>query len=313
MIPVVWWLASTASAGGGPWVQHTEQASVYLGTESQKFEQFILSDGNFGDTEPVQVDDGISKILVKAIVTYGLTPRSEVELSVPYGDVRANRDLGSDSVCATLGLDACAPNQGLAPITVRAKMNFLEQAYGPPVSASAGIELRYEHHTLAERAQLTSLGEGTFDAGIVLSAGRSSSLPGSGYYYTYLEALGRYRVPTTTLKGTSSPGSELQLIGDLVVVPDGRIGFGPTIVMFDRPVGLDFEETILTDVDRFAALRVRNYQAGAKLTLSASPKASASLSVLRSLYAVNNPLITGVSFGLSFSDVLPKKTVETEE
>lgn len=313
MIPVVWWLASVAFAGGGPWVQHTEQASVYVGAESQRFEKFILSDGNLGDTDPVQVDDGISTVLVKAIVTYGLTPRTEIELGVPYGYVRANRDNGEGSLCAALGLNACAPNQGLAPITVRAKMNWLEQAYGPPLSASAGLELRYQHHTLAERAQLTNLGEGTFDAGLVLSAGRSSSLPGNGYYYTFLELVGRYRVPTTTLGGVAAPGSEIQLGGDLVLVPDGRIGFGPTISLFDRPAGLDFEETILADVDRFAALRVRNYQAGGKLTLTAAQGASASLSVMRSLYAENNPLITGVSFGLSFTDVLPDRPESAEE
>ena len=92
-------------------------------------------------------------------------------------------------------LDACETTNGFAPIGVRAKMNVVDQSYGPPVSAAFGLELRHGDHTADSRARLTNLGEGTFDAGLFASVGRSGGLPGSGYYYTDLDVLGRYRAP----------------------------------------------------------------------------------------------------------------------
>jgi hypothetical protein len=315
MVGFAWWLVPAAMGGSGPWIQSTSDASVYLGTEAQRFGQFITEDGNFSSkSDPIDVDDGISTLYVKAIASYGITPRSEAEIQVPYGYVSA--DTRGGGVCNLLGVqqgrNACGTSSGLAPLVFRSKLNYLDQTYGPPVSASIGIELRYGIYTAPDRDRLTALGEGTFDTGLTAAIGRSSGLAGGGYYYTFLEAVARYRWPNTTLLDHAAPGSEFAIDGDFVVVPK-KFGFGPTINFFDRPSGVDWDETDLTDKDRFAVLRVINGQVGAKFSLAATTRSSLSLSVLRTVYAENNPLITSVGIGVNFSDVLRTQHGETPE
>jgi len=302
---MLWTIATIAAAGSGPWSQHPQDISVYLGTEAQRINVFVPSDGNFSSGEPLDVDDGFTSFFLKSFLTYGLTPRTEIELQVPYGHVVSHRTDGA--ICTALALDACETTNGFAPIVVRAKMNVVDQSYGPPVSAAFGLELRHGDHTADSRARLTNLGEGTFDAGLFASVGRSGGLPGTGYYYTYLDVLGRYRAPNTRIQDRGAPGSELVAIADLVGVPNGHLGLGPTASVFFRPSGVDFGEADLSQLDRFGMLNALNVQAGAKLSLSATPGASASLSLLRTVYAANQPIITSVGFGLSFVDIWPER------
>ncbi len=291
-----------AVAGGGPWVQSTENASVYLGTEAQRIETFVPS-----DTSPearVSVDSGLSIFLLKGVVSVGVTPRTEVEVGLPYGVAFANRQDGP--LCAALGRDACAETAGLAPLTVRGKFGLAEEVYGDPVSAAVGVGLRYGAWTAPERARLTNLGEGTFDASVFASVGKSGGL-GAGYFYSNLDGEFRYRTPIARLDGTAIPGPEVLANADFVAVPDSKIGIGVTGNYFARVGGVDFEQANLADVDRFTSLRLQNVQVGAKLIVGGSGRTTFSASVLRSVYAKNNPLITSVAVGVSFADIFPSK------
>jgi hypothetical protein len=306
------WIAlitGAAFGGSGPWIQTTGDASVYIGTEAQRFGTFVTSGGSFDEANKVDVDDGISDFYLKPIVTYGLTPRSEVELTLPFGIAEANDPAGA--VCGSFGAQGCATTVGFSPLVLRTKLNWLDQTFGAPLSGSIGLEFRFGQYTATNRDRITNLGEGSFDLGLTTALGRAGSLPGGGYYYTYTEGLARYRSPLGELDGKASPGAEIGGLADLVLVPDGKFGFGPSLAAFTRPSGVEWSETDLADIDRFTALRVLALQAGAKLSLGTPGRTTATLSILHTYYAENNPLVTVFSFGLGFNDVF--KTAEKSE
>ncbi len=307
--------ATVAMAGSGPWIQTTGDASIYVGTEAQRFGTFVLEGGNFkqrqGQEPTVDVDDGISDFYVKPIVTYGLTPRSEIEVALPFGIAQPNDPAGE--VCGAFGLDGCDPTAGFTPLTTRAKLNWLDQTFGAPLSSSIGLELRFGQYTAEHRDRLTNLGEGSFDVGLTTAAGRAGSLPGGGYFYTYAEGVARYRTALGKIDSHAAPGAEFQGHGDLALVPDGKFGFGPSLAAFSRPGGLDWAETDLSDIDRFTVLRVLSLQAGAKVSLGVPGRTTATLSVLHTYYAENNPLTTIYSFGLGFNDVFKTADRAAEE
>jgi hypothetical protein len=308
-------MAAVATAGSGPWIQTTGDASIYVSTEAQRFGTFVLEGGNFsheaGEDPTVDVDDGISDFYLKPFITYGLTPRSEVEASFAFGIAEPNDPNGE--LCALFGPQGCAPTVGFTPLTVRAKVNWLDQTFGAPLSGSVGLEFRYGQYTAEHRDRLTNLGEGSLDLGLTTALGRAGSLPGGGYFYTYAEGVARYRSPLGEVKDKASPGAEIQGLADLVLVPDGKFGFGPSLAAFSRPGGLDWAETDLADIDRFTVLRVVALQAGAKLSLGVPGRTTATLSLLQTYYAENNPLTTVLSFGLGFNDVFKTAEKSAEE
>jgi len=310
-------LTAAAWAGSGPWVVAQGDQNVYLGSEAQRLTQLAVSTGSFSDdvldigaggpiTDP---GAGISTFGMKAIVTYGLLPRAELELGVPYYRVRFNRQ--DDAICTELlGEQACAANKGLGVITGRAKVLLLDELYGPVVSLAAGAELRHGDFTAPERGQLTNLGEGTTDIGAFASVGRTGAFGAQGAWSTYAELGGRYRMPNASISTEAN--------ADLGVVPNNELwgsweslvgtitwGAGPMISYFHRPQGLDFEE-LLTDPElagddeRLAALNALSVQAGAKIVVRSEERVSFSAGVARTLYAENNPAdLVSVNAGIS--------------
>lgn len=291
----------TALAGSGPWVVAEGQTDVYLGTEARRLELLAVSTGSWAEEDLIEVGEGISTFGLKGIVTYGLLTDVEIDVWVPWYYVRANRD--DAAVCEAVGLDACKTTRGVGILASHLRWNALNELYGAPFSLTLGLEARHGDLTAATRERITNLGEGTFDAGPMLSLGRSGGLGAGGYWYGFLDAGWRYRFPLVEEGQTSIPGSEIFAESDWIAVPGGTVGFGPFAVFYWRPEGVDFEEADLTDVDRFGALRVMNVSAGGKLIVRSSRKVSFSGSVLRTVYAVNNPIVTSVNLGLTVNDV----------
>lgn len=293
--------ASPALAGSGPWVVGEGQTDLYLGSEARRLELLAGSTGSLDQESLIEVGEGLSALGGKAILTYGLLSNTEIDLSLPYYVIRANRD--DAAICGALGMDACKTTRGLGVIGTHLRWNVLSEEYGAPIALTIGAELRYGDLTAATRERLTNLGEGTFDAGPMLSLGRSGGLGERGYWYGFLDAGWRYRFPLVEEGDTKIPGSEIYAESDWIAVPTGKLGLGPFATLFWRPGGVDFEEADLTDVDRFGSLRVLAVQAGGKLTIRSSKKVTLSSSVLRTVYAVNNPLVLSVNMGLAFNDV----------
>ncbi len=279
---------------GGPWVPGEGSAAIYVGSNAQRIDQLALSDGSL-----VDVGEGLSKFYVQGIVTYGLTARTALELDVPWARVWAHREEAQTclDLSAAVGHPSCSPTQGIGIISLRGRTRVLDELGGAPVTVSIGGEVRHGDLTAATRDKLTNLGEGTFDFGPTLSVGRTGSL-GKGYYYAFVDSGYRYRLPLTERNDVAIPGWEVQGEADVAFVPDGIFGIGPAFLWFARPNGVDFEKTDLTDEDRFSMLRVTNLSAGAKVLVRSSERSTLVVSVLRTVYARNNPIVWSAGFGL---------------
>ena len=284
-------------AASGPWVLSPRDASIYAGTEFQRIGHLALDNGSFAD-EPITVDSGISKFAVQGYVSYGIIPRVQIALSVPFQDVHANRTDGP--VCTSFGLQACSRTTGFGLVDLRVQGLILDEFYGAPVSLAVGAELRQGAHTATERARITNLGEGTTDTGGYLSLGRTGPVGEAGTWSGYVEMGGVYRFPNVLTDGAPTPGSEFTGDAEVLIGFSRAVSVGGTVSAFWRPFGVNISEVDLADIDRFSSLRVLSLRPGLKLMLRSSENVVFSASVLGTLYAENNPSdLLGVSAGMS--------------
>ncbi|MEZ4234764.1 MAG: hypothetical protein R3F59_01085 [Myxococcota bacterium] len=284
--------AAAAWAGSGPWVVGEGQGSVYLGGEAQRLTRLAITVD--GDRQVIDVGEGLSALGIKAIGSVGLTPHVELEATLPFWRVQANRP--DDELCGALGLGACRTTTSVGVLALRGKGLLLDEVYGAPLSFALGAEVRSGDLTSGTRERITNVGEGGLDTGLFASVGRSGAL-GGGSYAGYVEVLGRYRFPLTRAypdnRGNGiAPGSELQGTADLLLGPGRRFSVGPIVGALWRPWGLDWGELDLGDRDRLGALRVLNAQVGATAVVRGPGDLAASLTVLRTVAAVNNPTDT---------------------
>ena len=92
-------LSTSATASEGPWTVGTGTASVYVGADAERITHLATSTGSYAP-EVIEVDAGISKNTVKAIVSYGLMPGTEIQLAVPWSSNHLNSTDGA--LCAAL-------------------------------------------------------------------------------------------------------------------------------------------------------------------------------------------------------------------
>jgi hypothetical protein len=286
-------LIPTAVAGSGPWVVGDRGYTLYLGVEAQRFDHLGIVSGTRRDV--LEVGEGVTSFGLKGIGTVGVGSRAELEIGVPWYRVQANRQ--DAELCDLLGLGACDRTQGIGVVQARLKGLLLDEFFGAPISLAVGGELRLGQVTAETRQRVTNLGEGTVDFGPYLDLGRTGSL-GGGYWSSWIEAGFRYRVPMTdqypNLRGdTVVPGSEITGAAELILGPSTSFALGPRLDALWRPAGLDFDELDLGDPDRFGALAIGSLRAGA-VGVVRTRGVAASISVARTLYAVNNPTDTYV-------------------
>lgn len=298
----------SASAGSGPWVIADGQYSVYMGGEVSRLERLDTRDGA-GGREVIDVDQGLSTLGAKAILTIGAQGRFEAEIGVPVYRVQANRTDGA--VCESLGLEACETTQGIGVITARAKGTVLDELYGDPITLAIGADARLGHLTAPTRARITNLGEGTFDLGGFASVGRAGRLA-DGSWSAWLEVDGWYRFTNTDSYPAPSgeiraPNPEFQATSEVLFGWTPAFSVGPLATFFARPGGLDFGELDLSDPDRLAALRVMNLRVGGTVVIRARQGLSFSGSVLQTVSAANNPYVTLVSFGVGTNGRLTRE------
>ena len=294
-----------AHAGSGPWVIGDGEYSVYVGGEVQRLErlQVVLPDG---ESDVVDVDQGLSTLGGKGIITVGAQGRFEAELTVPYVRVQANRVGG---VCESLGGDACQTTQGIGIITARGKGTLLDELYGAPITWAVGTDVRFGHFTTEDRHRITNLGEGTFDIGALTSIGRGGVIGNTGAYYTgYVEGIAWYRAPNTrsyigneasNFREVSAPSAEVQGTARMLFGWRPWFSLGPDLLYYSRPGGLDWWELDLGDQDRLAALRFSSLRVGGTVIIRARDNISFSASALHTVHARNNPYTTLVTLGVS--------------
>lgn len=287
-------LQTPAHAGSGPWVIGEGLGTVYVGLESQRLNRLAITVD--GDRSVIDVGEGLSTIGVKAIGTLGLTPRIEIQAQVPFWHVQANRpdsQLCTD-IGAAVGREACETTTSFGILEFRGKGLLLDEFFGAPFSLAIGPEFRWGELTQSTRERITNVGEGGLDAGGFVSIGRTGAIGDRGYWSGYLELVGRYRFPLrdtfpASLGDRNVPGSEFGATAEWIVAPRTRIAFGPLVTTLWRPFGVDWGDTDLTDPDRLGALRVFSLRAGGTVAVRGPRNAVATLTVLRTVYAENNP------------------------
>lgn len=299
-------ISGLALAGSGPWVIGSGSRDAFFALESQRLTR--LSIQTAADTsDVVDVGEGLSTFGAKGIFTYGVRPRMDLSVTVPWYRVQANRT--DHELCGALGMGACRTTQGIGIVAVSGKGLLLDELYGSPVSLSLGGEARYGMFTAPDRERITNIGEGTFDIGPTFAVGRSMGTA-SGYSSAMLQGGYRYRFANTdAYPGASAgvPGGELFSDASFLWAPSTWLALGPVASGLWRPGGLDWYELDLTDTDRFSALRVYNVQVGGSVIVrTTTPDITNNLAftfgALRTIAAMNNPTdVTIVSIGLSIN------------
>jgi hypothetical protein len=300
-----------AQAGSGPWVVGPGETSVYLGVDAQRLTKLHVVDAEGGE-DVLDVGEGLSTFGMVGIFTYGLLDRVEIEGTLPWYRVTANRP--DADLCDLLGLRACAPTQTVGLLKARAKVLLLDEVFQAPLSLAVGAEVRNGTFTARTRERITNVGEGTLDLGGFLAAGRSGRLGQQGGFWTASgEATVRHRFPNTDAypapKGTTAaPNAELDWSLSALLAPQRPFGFGPTAFGLWRPGGLDFGELDLSDPDRWAALRITNVRLGGELLVRSEQGAVFSLKAAGTVHAVNNPTdVFLLSAGLKLSPTAPRE------
>jgi hypothetical protein len=305
-------LATPTWASSGPGVPGPGEAQVFIGGDAQRFGHLKVTDVN-GDAVVVDVDEGISAIDLKGIVSYGILGKFEIEGTLPISHVYANRTDGA--VCTTvLPLDPCETTDTIGVLVLRGKGLLLDELAGSAITLAVGAEMRHGAFTFPDRERVTNTGEGTFDTGGFVDIGRVGGIGSDGSWAAYLELGGRYRFPNTTTyesadgtKEVSAPGSEWFGQVNFLLSPTFPIAFGPEITALWRPSGLAWYELDFYDEDRFAALKVGLVRAGGKVIVRNRAGTSFVLSSLGTVFAWNNPsdvflVSTGIGFPLGKKD-----------
>jgi hypothetical protein len=296
--------AGPAWASSGPWVPGAGEIQAFVGGDAERFGHLATTDAN-GDRSVLDVDEGISAIDVKGIVSYGILGKFEIEGQLPWYHVYANETDGA--VCELLGQGSCATTQSIGIITFRGKALVLDELAGSPVSLSLGGEIRDGAFAYDDRSRVTNVGEGGLDTGAFLDVGRVGGIGSDGSWAAYAELGGRYRFPNTTTYTTASgddvnaPGSEYFGQVDFLVSPKFPVLFGPEIAGLWRPGGTAWYDLDFASDDRFGALRIGLVRAGGKIIVRSRTGTSFVVSALGTVYAWNNPsdifvLSTGVGF-----------------
>lgn len=294
-------LLPVATAGSGPWAISEGDTSVYAGIESQRLERLTLSSG-MGADDVIDVDDGLETTGGVVVVTHGIREDIEVELDIAWMQARANRPDGA--ICTSLGPTTCRTTRGLAPMGVRAKWQLVDELVGAPVSLSIGGAARFGQWTARTRDRTTNLGEGTTDYGPTVAIGRSGGL-GQGFWSAHIDASWMYRQSNVVDADPPIPGSEVMLEGEFFGGTRAWWSVGPTVTYWERPQGIDIEDlladpNLATDIDRFARLRARSVRVGGKLLIRSSERTTLVIAGFGTVAAVNNPIVMGVSTGISF-------------
>ena len=305
---LVFLFSGIAAAGSGPWVVGTGSRDAFFALESQRLTKLEVQT-SANKSEVIDVGEGLSALGAKGIFTYGVRPRMDLSITVPWYRVQANRP--DHELCDALGMSACRTTQGLGLLEVSGKGLLLDELYGSPVSLSLGGQARMGSFTAPDRARITNIGEGTFDIGPTMAIGRSIGT-GGGYSSVMVEGGYRYRFSNTdSYPGFSGgvPSGEVFGNSSILWAPSNWLSIGPIASGLWRPEGLDWYELDLTDTDRFSALRIYSVLVGGgvtvrapKLTESTSENLAVTCSVLRTVAERNNPTdVTVFTVGLGIN------------
>ncbi len=280
MIVAMW--ITTALAGDGPWALQPGASSAYFGTYQQRFRKVDTTGG--GES----LEDGVVTNAFTGVVTLGLADRVEVEAGASFA---RSRHLDPASLaCTRPGRpeDFCDLSQGLNATQLSVKGLLLDEAQLRPLSVALSGRFRSTDWVNGARGRLTALGEGQSDVGAVLSAGRTATLGGRGWYRVSADVGYWYRFALAL--EPKVPGDDIQANLAALVSPTGPWAIGPNLDLLYRLQGTDLSMDVdLSSPNGFASLQVAQLKAGGTASISGSQGLTVSASAYGTLWAMNNP------------------------
>jgi hypothetical protein len=245
---------------------------VYVGANYSTFSNYVV-----GADESEGSLDSIDTILGRLLCNTGLVDRVDIEVSIPV----ANVSQGEKS------------NTGLGNVDAAIKYRLLNESDGRPVSLSvyAGAGTGAAHRD--SRGDMHNLGEGTTDVFAGLGVGRLG-IWSQGQWWARFNIQYRYRLALQTVDGQKIPADDIVDSFDAGLQVHPLFGLAVSAHGFYRLGGYDIGEwpSDLDSDNKWAALDAGSLLAGGKLLVYATDFNTISLSMLRTVWAKNNPTDT---------------------
>lgn len=288
-------LVPRAYAGDGPWTLNPGEVNLYVGGDYFRYGEF-----RDGDQETVELGSPLTAAGLTGVATLGLLQGVEVELVVPYESVRANDP--ESAFCQEGPRPSwCEPTGGLGDVSGQIKGRLADELLASPLTWSLAAGFRTGEAYAGRRGRLTTLGDGQTDVGAGTAVGRSSRLPGRGWYRAGGTFWYWYRFPNAAVPGAKKPADELSFSVDTALSLGGPWALGPAVYGFHRTSGVDVSDADFTDLDVFSSLQATQIKVGGKVGIFGVRGRTVSLTVLRTVYARNNPSDTlAISLGIGW-------------
>ncbi|MFT7520932.1 MAG: hypothetical protein ACI9MC_003083 [Kiritimatiellia bacterium] len=301
MILLALLLGAPAEAGGGPWTLNAGEHNVYVGLDYFRYRNYR------SDSFMEPLDTALTASGVTVVWTAGVAPGVELELKLPYENVRAN-DPSSETCMLDRPGDWCDTTSGLGDIGGVIKGRLIDELYGNPFSWSLSGAFRSGEAYADTRNRITTLGDGQSDVGLGTSIGRTDQA-GKGWYTASAEAWYFYRLPNRrSPTGAKVPSDEVAFSAEGMWAFHQRFAVGPALFGFFRTGGISLDDIDYFDIDSWNTLRTSQIKVGVKAaTFSTGDGPTVVVTVLTTVFARNNPSDTlALSFGVGW--FFPKKS-----
>ncbi|RME21557.1 MAG: hypothetical protein D6798_17810, partial [Deltaproteobacteria bacterium] len=131
--------------------------------------------------------------------------------------------------------------------------------------------------------------------------GRTDGVGRRGWYRAGLTGWYWYRFPNAVDVDGKKPGDEISGAAELSLSPGRPWAVGPAMYGFIRPRGVDIGEADFSSLDGFSSLRASQLKVGGKLAIFGVRGRTVSITLLRTVYARNNPSDTlALSVGMGW-------------
>lgn len=263
-------LMGVASAGDDPWIAPAQTTNFFVAASSEQFQDFVATKG-----KTIPGDHPIRTVGGKLYIRHGLGGNSDLTLDLPVASTWSSGPSQGEMFAQTTGF-------GLIQAELRHR-------WWDAVSTRAVLRTGVLHQS--SRGRLTNLSEGTTDLGFGLGTG--GVFPGTRRFYT-VDMGATYWLRFPLQSGSDIPADEISWSSNLLVSPSSHMGIGVAVNGQHRLDGQTLGNvTVANPDDQWAALQAQQIKVGGRIMLYSTDQHPAlSLTVLRAVWARNNPIDT---------------------
>ena len=251
--------------------------SVYQSVGFSQWSKYRIRSSE--DDLPTPIGTGVAQ----THIGYGILPNMDIHASLPL-------------LYSTFGDQD--PVAGVGFITLGSKILLLQEG-NDPITFSIIPAARIGSFHASSRGKVHNIGEGSIDVGAGVALGRMGYLD-TGFYWFDIGGQFWYRIPSS-FDLADPPSSDIVYNFNVGYSVLPSIGLGFTVEGVHRLDGQDYPASGISDADQWAALQISQMKLGGKISYFATEKMTLDVVVLRSVFAINNPIdevYTGL--GLNF-------------